>query len=156
MLFRSELRQMDSVDRGILAKIVLDKLAQSYDIKTDQVLSKQTIAAYNKNSHLQNMAKKYSDDPGSATKGGDLGFFGRGMMVKPFEDAAYALKEGQMSGVVESDFGFHIIKLTGIHAAKEKPLAEVKGEIEAELKKTAASRKFAEAAEAFKIGRAHV
>ena len=57
-----ELRQMDSVDRGILAKIVLDKLAQSYDIKTDQVLSKQTIAAYNKNSHLQNMAKKYSDE----------------------------------------------------------------------------------------------
>ncbi len=95
------------------------------------------------------LAKKNSDDPGSASKGGDLGFFGRGMMVKPFEDAAFSLKEGQMSGVVESDFGFHIIKLTGIHAAKEKPLAEVKGEIEAELKKTAASRKFAEAAEAF-------
>ncbi len=95
------------------------------------------------------LAKKHSDDPGSASKGGDLGFFGRGMMVKPFEDAAYSLKEGQMSGVVESDFGFHIIKLTGIHAAKEKPLAEVRAEIEAELKKTAASRKFAEAAEGF-------
>ena len=95
------------------------------------------------------LAKKNSDDPGSAAKGGDLGFFGRGMMVKPFEDAAFALKEGEISGVVESDFGFHIIKLTGIHAAKEKPLAEVKGEIEAELKKTAAARKFAEAAEAF-------
>lgn len=95
------------------------------------------------------LAKKNSDDPGSAAKGGDLGFFGRGMMVKPFEDTTFALKEGEISGTVESDFGFHIIKLTGIHAAKEKPLAEVKGEIEAELKKTAASRKFAEAAEAF-------
>lgn len=95
------------------------------------------------------LAKKHSDDPGSAAKGGDLGFFGRGMMVKPFEEATFALKEGEMSGVVESDFGFHIIKLTGIHAAKEKPLAEVRSEIEAELKKTAASRKFAEAAEAF-------
>lgn len=95
------------------------------------------------------LAKKNSDDPGSASKGGDLGFFGRGMMVKPFEDSAFALKEGEISGVIESDFGFHIIKLTGIHAAKEKPLAEVRGEIEAELKKTAASRKFAEAAEAF-------
>lgn len=95
------------------------------------------------------LAKKNSQDPGSAAKGGDLGFFGRGMMVKPFEDVAFKLKEGEISGVVESDFGFHIIKVTGIHAAKEKPLAEVKGEIEDELKKTAASRKFAEAAEAF-------
>ncbi len=98
---------------------------------------------------FSDLAKKNSDDPGSASKGGDLGFFGRGMMVKAFEDSAFGLKEGEISGVVESDFGFHIIKLTGVHAAKEKPLAEVKGEIEAELKKTAASRKFAEAAEAF-------
>lgn len=95
------------------------------------------------------LAKKNSDDPGSAENGGDLGYFGRGMMVKPFEEAALALKEGEISGIVESDFGFHIIKLTGIHAAKEKPLVEVKGEIEAELKKAAGSRKFAEAAEAF-------
>jgi len=95
------------------------------------------------------LAKKNSDDPGSAAKGGDLGFFGRGMMVKSFDDAAFSQKEGEISGVVESDFGFHIIKVTGIHAGKEKPLADVKAEIEAELKKTAASRKFAEAAEAF-------
>ena len=95
------------------------------------------------------LAKKNSDDPGSASKGGDLGFFGRGMMVKPFEDATYQLKEGEISGIVESDFGFHIIKLTGIHATKAKPLTEVKDEIAAELKKTAASRKFAEAAESF-------
>ena len=95
------------------------------------------------------LARKNSDDPGSAAKGGDLGFFGRGMMVKPFEEATFKLKDGEVSGIVESDFGFHIIKLTGIHEGKEKPLAEVKGEIEAELKKTAASRKFAEAAEVF-------
>ena len=95
------------------------------------------------------LVKKNSDDPGSAAKGGDLGFFGRGMMVKSFEDTSFNLKEGEISGVVESDFGFHIIKLTGIHAAKEKPLAEVRGEIEAELKRAGAARKFAEAAEAF-------
>lgn len=95
------------------------------------------------------LARKNSDDPGSASKGGDLGFFGRGMMVKSFEDATLSLKEGEISGVVESDFGFHIIKLTGIHAAKEKPLAEVRAEIEAELKKAATARKFAEAAETF-------
>ena len=95
------------------------------------------------------LAKKNSDDPGSASKGGDLGFFAHGMMVKPFEDATLALKEGEISDIVESDFGFHIIKLTGIHAAKEKPLSEVRGQIEEDLKKAAASRKFAEAAEAF-------
>ena len=113
--------------------------------KAEQLLAeiRKTPAAF------ADLAKKNSDDPGSAAKGGDLGFFGRGTMVKSFEDSAFGLKEGEISGVVESDFGFHIIKLTGIHAAKEKPLAEVRGEIEAELKKTAASRKFAEAAEAF-------
>lgn len=95
------------------------------------------------------LAKKYSDDPGSAAQGGDLGFFGRGMMVKPFEDAAFGMKEGETSGIVESDYGFHIIRLATVRAAKEKPLAEVRGEIESELKASAASRKFAEAAEAF-------
>jgi peptidyl-prolyl cis-trans isomerase D len=95
------------------------------------------------------LAKKNSQDPGSAAKGGDLGFFGRGMMVKSFEETAFKLKEGEISAVVESDFGFHIIKVTGVHAGKLKPFAEVRAEIEGELKKTAATRKFAEAAETF-------
>lgn len=95
------------------------------------------------------LARKNSDDPGSASQGGDLGFFGRGMMVKPFEDATFALRDGEVSGIVESDFGFHIIKLTGQHVAREKPLAEVRGEIERELKSSAVARKFAEVAESF-------
>ena len=95
------------------------------------------------------LARQHSDDPGSASQGGDLGFFGRGMMVKPFEDATFGMKEGDISGVVESDFGFHIIKLVSVRAAKEKPLTEVRGEIEAELKTAASARKFAEAAESF-------
>lgn len=95
------------------------------------------------------LAKQYSQDPGSATKGGDLGFFGRGMMVKSFDDAVAKLKEGELSGLVQSEFGYHIIKLTGIKTGKGKSFDEVRPEIEAELKRQAASKKYAEAAEAF-------
>ena len=96
------------------------------------------------------LAKANSQDPGSADKGGDLGYFGHGMMVKPFEDAVFALaKEGDTTDLVQSDFGFHIIRLTGIKAAKVRPLEEVKGEIAAELRKKAASGKLAEMAEGF-------
>ena len=79
------------------------------------------------------LAKENSQDPGSAERGGDLDFFGKGMMVKPFEDAAYALKEGEISDVVQSDFGFHIIRLTAIKAASTRSLAEVKVNITDEI-----------------------
>ncbi len=95
------------------------------------------------------LAKEYSKDPGSAAKGGDLGFFGRGMMVKPFEDAAFKLKEGEISGVVESDFGFHIIRVTAIKPAKVRPYDEVRAEIEQEYRRQKAQQKFAETVEQF-------
>ncbi|NMG29249.1 SurA N-terminal domain-containing protein [Aromatoleum evansii] len=95
------------------------------------------------------IAKAESQDPGSASRGGDLGFFGRGAMVKPFEDAVYGLGKGQVSEVVRSDFGFHIIEVTDIKAAHARPFDEVKGEIVEELKRQEASKKFAEQAEVF-------
>ncbi|MBM3345908.1 MAG: peptidylprolyl isomerase [Betaproteobacteria bacterium] len=95
------------------------------------------------------LAKKNSDDPGSAVKGGDLGYFSRGMMVKPFEDAAFSLKQGETSGLVESEFGVHIIRLTGLKAGKAKTLEQVRPEIEREIHNQKAGRKFAESAETF-------
>ncbi len=95
------------------------------------------------------VAKKNSQDPGSAQNGGDLDFFARGAMVKPFEEAVYAMQKGEISSVVESDFGFHIIRLTDIKAPKQKTFEEMKPEIEADLLKTQAQKKFAELAEGF-------
>jgi len=98
------------------------------------------------------VARKNSQDAGSAPNGGDLDFFGRGAMVKPFEDAAFAMKKGDISDVVESDFGFHIIKVTDIKAPKQRSFEELRPLIEVDLKAQQAQRKFAETAEAFTNG----
>ena len=95
------------------------------------------------------VAKKESQDPGSAVQGGDLGFFPRGAMVKPFEEAAYNASKGDIVGPVKSDFGFHVIRVTDVKPAKVRSLAEVTPEIEAQLKKDAGSRQYLEAAEQF-------
>lgn len=95
------------------------------------------------------LAKRYSQDPGSAQKGGDLGFIGRGMMVKAFEDTVFKQNVGDVSELVQSEFGYHIIKLTAIKAGTQRTFSDVRPEIEGELKRQAATRKFAEAAEAF-------
>ena len=95
------------------------------------------------------VARKNSQDPGSASSGGDLGFFARGAMVKPFEDAVFAMKKGDISEVVASDFGYHIIQLNDIKAAKQRSFEEMRAELEAELKKQQAQQKFSEKAEAF-------
>lgn len=95
------------------------------------------------------LARKQSDDSGSAAQGGDLDFFGRGQMVKPFEDSAFALKPGEISGIVESDFGFHIIMLTAVRGGQTKPFEAVRAEVEAEARKAAAQKRWAEAAETF-------
>lgn len=95
------------------------------------------------------VARKNSQDPGSAARGGDLDFFGRGAMVKPFEDAVFAMKSGEIGNLVESEFGFHIITLTGQRGGQRKSFEEVRPEIEAEVRKSLAQRRWAEVAEQF-------
>ncbi len=95
------------------------------------------------------LAKKNSDDPGSAEKGGDVGLFSRGLVAKAFEDAAFSMKPNEISGPVETEFGFHVIRLKTIIPGSLKPLAEVRGDIERDLAKQRAGRKYAEAAEQF-------
>lgn len=95
------------------------------------------------------LAENYSDDPGSASRGGDLGFFGRGVMVKAFEDEIFQMQPDEIRGLVETDFGFHIIQLDEIKEAKIADLNEVREQIERKLKMQMVSSVFGEAGEDF-------
>lgn len=118
--------------------------------KAARAKAEQLLAQLQKNpAQFAELARKNSDDPGSGANGGDLDFFGRGDMVKPFEDAAYGLKPGQLSGIVESEFGFHIIQLTAVRGGETKPFETVRAEIEDDARKQLAQRQYAEAAEKF-------
>ncbi|WP_447776427.1 SurA N-terminal domain-containing protein [Variovorax boronicumulans] len=95
------------------------------------------------------VARKNSQDPGSAEKGGDLDFVTRGAMVKPFEDAMFALKKGDISDLVETEFGYHIIHLTDIKPAVVPPFEKVRATIENDVRAQQATQEFAKAAEIF-------
>ncbi len=115
-----------------------DKFKTGDQIKASHILvktekeAKDILAQIKAGGNFEALAKKYSVDS-SAAKGGDLGWFGKGSMVPVFEKAALGLKEGQVSDVVKSDFGYHIIKLTGKRAAGVRPFEEVKEQIKAAL-----------------------
>ncbi|MCS6927012.1 MAG: peptidyl-prolyl cis-trans isomerase, partial [Candidatus Binatia bacterium] len=93
------------------------------------------------------LAKTYSQDPATAPQGGDLGFFARGRMVKPFEEAAFALPVGGVSDLIETPFGFHIIKVEAKEEERVRPLTEVEEEIRRELIRTRARTRAQEQAQ---------
>ncbi len=90
--------------------------------------------------NFEDLAKKYSEDPGSAKNGGSLGWIGRGQTVAEFEKVAFSLPKGQTSGIVKSSYGFHIIRVDDKHDAELKPLDAVKSEIEPLLKRQQAQQ----------------
>lgn len=86
------------------------------------------------------LAKEYSQDPGSAENGGDLGYFGKGLMDPAFEASAFSLQKDEVSKPVRSSFGFHLIKLTDIKPSGVKPFEEVKSEVEKAYRKSEGER----------------
>ncbi|MBM6617217.1 peptidylprolyl isomerase [Bacillus suaedaesalsae] len=107
------------------------EIRASHILVADEATANEVKKQLDEGAKFEDLAKKYSTDPGSKDNGGDLDFFGSGVMVPEFEEAAYGLKVGEISGPVQSTHGFHIIKLTD---KKElKPLEEMKEEIKLEL-----------------------
>ncbi|RAR53112.1 peptidyl-prolyl cis-trans isomerase D [Paraburkholderia unamae] len=97
------------------------------------------------------IAQKESQDPGSASKGGDLGYFGPGMIAggQAFDDAVFKLKKDEISGVIQSDFGYHVVKVTDVKPAVTKPFDDVKAQITNEVKAQQAAKLLADASDGF-------
>ncbi|OGS23276.1 MAG: hypothetical protein A2252_09335 [Elusimicrobia bacterium RIFOXYA2_FULL_39_19] len=100
----------------VKAKHILIRSSKD-DAMTDQIAAKKKIeeiqAKLKKDAEFEDLAKEYSEDTGSADKGGDLGTFGKGEMVKEFDDVVFAMQLGDISGIIKSEFGYHIVKLEG-------------------------------------------
>jgi peptidyl-prolyl cis-trans isomerase D len=127
-----------------------DRDASAADRAAARAKAEQILAQVRQSpSEFARLARELSQDPGSAELGGDLGFFAPGMMVKPFEEAAFALEKGQISDVVASDFGFHIIRVTEVKPAAVRSLSETRNEIVAEIRKQQAARQFPNLTEQF-------
>ena len=117
----------------VRASHILIRTAENADAKTKQdarAKATDVLKQVKGGKDFGELAKNYSQDPGSAVNGGDLGYFMQGQMVGPFEQAAFALKPGEISEVVETPFGYHIIKVADKQAARTVPLDEVKPQIE--------------------------
>ncbi|MEO6410374.1 MAG: SurA N-terminal domain-containing protein [Burkholderiaceae bacterium] len=124
-----------------------EKTAAPAEREKAKAKAESLLAQVKKNPALfADLARTNSDDPGSAEKGGELDFFGRDAMTKPFEDAAFALKTGEIGPVVESDFGYHVIQVTGARGGETKGFDAVKAEIEDEIKRPIAQKRYSEAA----------
>ncbi|MCU5472925.1 peptidylprolyl isomerase PrsA [Bacillus paranthracis] len=133
---RAELAQEKAIEKTITDKELKDnykpEIKASHILVKDEATAKKVKEELGQGKSFEELAKQYSEDTGSKEKGGDLGFFGPGKMVKEFEDAAYKLKKDEVSEPVKSQFGYHIIKVTDIKEP-EKSFEQSKADIKKEL-----------------------
>jgi peptidyl-prolyl cis-trans isomerase D len=117
----------------ILIQVAEDADQQTRDAARDR--AQELLDQIRAGADFATLAEENSDDPGSASQGGDLGFFAKGVMVPEFEASAFSLQPGEVSDLVQSQFGFHIIKLTEVQAAEVPAFDAVRGELLTELKR---------------------
>lgn len=129
----------------ILIKVAEDASAEL--VEQARSKAEAILARARKGEDFAALAKAESQDTGSAKKGGDLGYFGKGAMVPAFEEAAYKLKQGEISDLVRSPFGFHIIKLSGIRGGDAKPFDKVQDQIRKDIQNEQAEQKYYDMAE---------
>jgi peptidyl-prolyl cis-trans isomerase D len=115
--------------------------------KAETLLQQARAAGANSAAKFAELAKANSEDPGSAGQGGDLGAFARGSMVKPFEDAVFAAKVGDIVGPVETEFGYHVIRVTKAEPGRTRSFDEVRNELEQQVRQSKAQARFAQAAD---------
>lgn len=154
--YQRHLDQFEVLEQ-VRASHILIRVARDADEKvrkTKRELAEKVLADAKAGKDFSKLAAKYSDDKASVAKGGDLGYFTRGTMVKSFEEAAFSLKPGDLSAVVESPFGFHIIKGAGYIEAGVKPLADVLDEVKQGLRDELARQlAYEKAMDAYNINR---
>ncbi|OUA52209.1 peptidylprolyl isomerase PrsA [Bacillus thuringiensis] len=133
---RTSLAQEKAIEKTITDKELKDnykpEIKASHILVKDEATAKKVKEELGQGKSFEELAKQYSEDTGSKEKGGDLGFFGPGKMVKEFEDAAYKLKKDEVSEPVKSQFGYHIIKVTDIKEP-EKSFEQSKADIKKEI-----------------------
>ncbi|MGW5981875.1 peptidylprolyl isomerase PrsA [Bacillus mycoides] len=133
---RASLAQEKAIEKTITDKELKDnykpEIKASHILVKDEATAKKVKEELGQGKPFEELAKQYSEDTGSKEKGGDLGFFGHGKMVKEFEDAASKLKKDEVSEPVKTQFGYHIIKVTDIKEP-EKSFEQSKADIKKEL-----------------------
>lgn len=133
---RASIAQEKAIEKTITDKELKDnykpEIKASHILVKDEATAKKVKEELGQGKSFEELAKQYSEDTGSKEKGGDLGFFGAGKMVKEFEDAAYKLKKDEVSEPVKSQFGYHIIKVTDIKEP-EKSFEQSKADIKKEI-----------------------
>ncbi|MGU3372219.1 peptidylprolyl isomerase PrsA [Bacillus mycoides] len=132
---RASIAQEKAIEKTITDKELKEnykpEIKASHILVKDEATAKKVKEELGQGKSFEDLAKQYSEDTGSKEKGGDLGYFTAGKMVKEFEDAAYKMKKDEVSEPVKSQFGYHIIKVTDIK--EQKPFDEVKGDIKKDL-----------------------